>query len=308
MLDKLARFCAAFPVALAVIAGFTVTGIQWVLTATVLFIGGMGWETVDEAHMKAALGGYLDDGDNVFVNVPWPAYLGTLGDSVAVGSDNLYAEILKTDGPQIAVGVSGSAMVINEVMRRAAGDPAAPSPEELSFIIIGDGERGLLPALTPFFGNTMPFIDYTVQPIPVTPYDVMVVTGEYDGLADWPDRPWNLLADANAVAGSGIIEGFGSMHWDSIWANPTTVPARNVTTSVNAEGGVTTTYLVPSAELPILKPLRDHGVPTPAVDALNAVLRPIVDAGYRRNDPHPAATTAAIKTTDVTGRARPVRR
>ena len=74
-------------------------------------------------------------------------------------------------------------------------------------------------------------------------------------------------------------------NWDSIFANLDTVPAKNVTIEVNTAGGTTTTYLVPTAELPMLYPLHAMGVPQEAINVLNAVLKPIVDAGYSRNDP-----------------------
>ena len=154
----------------------------------------------------------------------------------------------------------------------------------LSFVIVADAERGILSALTPLFGTRPDALDYTVRPMPVTPYDVMVVKGEYDGLADWPDRPWNLLAVFNALAGTGIWPGFRSTHWDTIWQDPTTAPTENITTTVNDKGGVTTTYLVPVAELPILQPLRDQGMPESTISWLISVLKPLVDLGYRRND------------------------
>ena len=277
---------AAVPVALAAVVSFTGAGIQWTPTATVVVTGGMGWETVDESIMRAILDSRYDQPDNTFVNIEWPAFLGTLGDSVDEASDSLYAHIMATDGPQIAIGVSGSTFVVNEVMRRLAEDPNPdkPTPRDISFVIIGDGERGIIPAVVPFTGPDLPYIAYTTQPIPVTPYDAIVVKGEYDGLADWPDRPWNLLAVANALIGSPAFE-YSEIHWDSIWVDLDTIPAQNVTTGVNAAGGTTTTYLVPTAELPILLPPREQGVPEEMIALLNSALKPIVDIGYTRNDP-----------------------
>lgn len=138
--------------------------------------------------------------------------------------------------------------------------------------------------MVPFTGPQLPYIAYTTQPIPVTPYDTIVVKGEYDGLADWPDRPWNLLALANALIGSPAFE-YSQIHWDSIWVDLDTIPAQNITTEVNAAGGTTTTYLVTTAELPIVLPLREQGVPEQLITLLNSVLKPIVDFGYTRNDP-----------------------
>lgn len=53
-------------------------------------------------------------------------------------------------------------------------------------------------------------------------------------------------------------------------------------------GTTTTRHLIPTRNLPILKPLRDTELTltrqTRISDALNAALKPAVDAGYSRND------------------------
>ncbi len=334
---KLLGFFTALPVAAAVViapsaAGIASTpsaaGVAWTPTAasapfdppappaTIFEVGGAGWETLDQSLMKAILGYRYDVGGNTFVNIPWPGYLGTLGNSVKVASDDLYALIGTTGGPEVAVGLSGSTFVINEVMRRLGNDPNPPAtPEQITFVVDGDGERGLLPAIAAVLGPDLPLVNYTVQPIPVTPYNVVVVKGEYDGLADWPDRPWNLLAVANAWLGSPAVKDYGSIHWDSIFNSLDAVPAENITTEVNAKGGTTVTYLVPTPELPLLYPLHAMGVPQAAIDVLNSVLKPLVDLGYSRNDPtwlknltgagsavaqRPSATTPATAAVEVT--------
>lgn len=306
-MHRLVSLFTAFPVAAAVVIAPSVAGVagtanaasvNWAPTAastlfdppappaTIFVTGGAGWETVDQNVMRAVLGHRYDVPGNIFVNIEWPGYLGTLGDSVKVASDDLYALIGTTNGPEVAVGLSASTFVINEVMRRLDNDPNPPAtPQEITFVVVGDGERGLLPAIASLTGPNLPLVDYTVQPIPVTPYNVIVVTGEYDGLSDWPDRPWNLLAVANAWLGSPAVENYGEIHWDSILNSLDAVPAKNVSEEVNAEGGKTITYLVPTPELPLLYPLHAMGVPQAAIDVLNSVLKPIVDFGYSRNDP-----------------------
>lgn len=319
MVNKLVGMVAAVPVALAAAISLTAANVEYTLTSTVYVIGGAGWETVDEPVMRAMLDHRYDTPENTFVNIEWPAYLGTLDNSVAEASDDLYAHITTTEGDKIAIGASGSTFVMNEVMRRLAADtnPDKPTPDEISFVIIGDGERGLVPALVPIVGVDIPLISYRAKPIPVTPYDAIVVKGEYDGLADWPDRPWNLLAVINAWYGSPAVEGFGEIHWDSIFANLDEVPAENVTVEVNSAGGTTTTYLIPTAELPLLFPLHAMGVPQAAIDVLNSILKPIVDAGYSRNDPdwlksltpglpRPAATVSSRVTSVATEITAPV--
>ncbi|MGV0994303.1 MAG: PE-PPE domain-containing protein [Mycobacterium sp.] len=294
----LVRFLTALPVAAAVVIAPNAASVAWTPTAasvpfdppappaTIFEIGGAGWETLDQPVMEAILGFRYDTAGNTFVNIPWPAYLGNLGEGVKQASDDLLAQIAITSGPQVAVGMSGSTFVVNEVMRRLGNDPNPPAtPQDITFVVIGDGERGLLPAIAALIGPDLPLVNYRVQPIPVTPYNVIVVKGEYDGLADWPDRPWNLLADVDAWLGSPAVENYGYIHWDSIFNSLDAVPASYITTEVNAKGGTTITYLVPTPEIPLLYPLHAMGVPQAAIDVLNSVLKPLVDLGYSRNDP-----------------------
>ncbi|MGV1089175.1 MAG: PE-PPE domain-containing protein, partial [Mycobacterium sp.] len=197
-----------------------------------------------------------------------------------------------------------------------ATDPNAPAADEISFVVMGDANRGVFKQLR---GTTLPVFNYAVPELPETKYKVVVVAGEYDGIGDWPDRSWNLLADFNALAGTGLLqqvipenivnalglEGYGSVHYDAMFADLTQVPTGNVTVTVNPLGGVTTTYLVPTADLPMLRPLQTLGVPQAAIDAFECVLRPIIDSAYVRNDPPwlQKLTAAAKPTTVVRPRA-----
>lgn len=271
------------------------------LSATVLAMGGLGYETIDESLTKRVLAGRFANED-ALVGLPWPGELTpfngtlTLGQSVAVGLENMDAAIRSTPGPKIVVAASGTTLVVNQVMRRLAIDPAAPPADELSFVVLGDADRGAFKGLQ---GITLPIFEYTVPAIPTTKYDVMVVAGEYDGIGDWPDRWWNPLAVLNALAGTGLLqqvitesivddfqlEAFGSVHYDTMFADLSKVPAKNITTTVNWAGGVTTTYLVPTTDLPLLRPLKNLGVQQVVIDNLEKLLRPIVDSAYIRNSP-----------------------
>ena len=299
------------------------------LTATVLAMGGLGYETIETDLIKRVLGGRYANEENL-VGLPWPGQLTpfngtlTLNESVSAGLVTMDEAIRSTPGPKIVAGASGSTLVVDEQMRRLADDPTAPPADELSFVVLGDANRGVLKQLR---GLKVPILDYTVPEIPVTKYNITVVAGEYDGMGDWPDRPWNLLADFNAAAGSGLLqqivrqeivdalalEAFGSVHYDAMFADLAQVPKENVTTMVNAAGGVTTTYVVPTADLPMLRPLKALGVPQVTIDTLEAVLRPVIDSAYVRNDPAwlkpitqpapPAATTITVTGTSAARRA-----
>ncbi|APE16504.1 hypothetical protein BOH72_15970 [Mycobacterium sp. WY10] len=331
MADNMVKRTAALLAGVAVTATVTASVVSPVhpatvltsdvaLTTTVLAMGGLGYEDVDPELIKKVLGGYFANADSI-KGLPWPGEMApwngdlTLGESMAVGLVNMDAAIRSTPGPKIVMGASGTTVVVDEEMRRLANDPTAPPADELSFVVMGDANRGIFKA---FQGVKLPIFDYTPV-VPETKYDVMVIKGEYDAIGDWPDRSWNLLADLNALAASGLLqqiipeeivkqfslESWGSVHKDAMFVDPSTVPTRNITTTTNALGGTTTTYLMPTADLPLLRPLKGMGWPQPVIDGLTAVLRPIVDSAYYRNDPHinwrpprpvPAATVNSTAT------------
>jgi hypothetical protein len=89
--------------------------------------------------------------------------------------------------------------------------------------------------------------------------------------ADFPDRPWNLLALVNSLFG------FEYGHGATALSSPSQVHPQNINVTTNATGGTTTTtYFVPSPVLPMLRPL--NGVLPPSViNKANSVLKPIVD-------------------------------
>ncbi len=73
------------------------------------------------------------------------------------------------------------------------------------------------------------------------------------------------------------------MHGAVAFSDISDVPSENMTTTTNSRGGTTTTYLVPTPQLPLTQPLRTV-LPDQTVDRVDEVLRPVVDAGYSRHD------------------------
>ena len=151
-------------------------------------------------------------------------------------------------------------------------DPNAPARDQLSFVVEANPNRpghGVL--------DQVPLVAAVLgvpSTVPDTPYDTIDIARQYDGVADFPTQPWNLVADANALAG------FAYLHGNYSHIDLSAVPPENVSTTTNSLGGTTTYYTVPTPNLPLLQPLRDLGVPKPIVDALNGPLKRIVDAGY----------------------------
>jgi|GEM_PF-2535328 len=328
MLENVGRIGGAAVVALGLMTAVTDSSAlpirytaDLLLTTTVLGMGGVGFNDINTDLIGQVLNHRYATGYNL-VPVQWPAQLSpfngtlTLDQSVKVGVANLDAAIRDpaNTGPQIVVTVSGTTLVADEEMQFLAKDPTAPAKDQLSFVLLGDANRGVFKG---FQGIKLPTFD-VIPVVPVTKYDVTVVAGEYDGIANWPDRWWNLLADANALAGMGLLQqilpqeivdqfhlnDLGSVHSDSIrYTDLAQVPAKDITTTTNALGGVTTTYLVRTADLPLLRPLKSLGVPQDVINVLEKVVKPIIDSAYVRNDPpcalpqwlRPSAPTTAAR-------------
>lgn len=132
--------------------------------------------------------------------------------------------------------------------------PDTPTPDQLHFVLIGDPGGA-------------------VSPLPDTPYPTDIYTLEYDGVADSPIYS-NILAQINAAIG------FLYVHSDY----PALTQAQLDSAFTLATEGNTTEYLIPTANLPLLDPLRDTPIltifGTPLADLLEPDLRVLVNLGY----------------------------
>lgn len=255
--------------------------------AETLMVSGLNTPTIPDFLMSWVLQGQFANDD--MVSVYWPAqagpYIGLLnmGQSVAVGVpflEQAIREAIATGEPVNVVGISAGSLVVDEVLRRLADDPTF-DPSQLTFMVIGDGGRE-------HTGDGYdPILGYTFAPLPDTPYNTVVVEGEYDGYVDFPDRPWNLLSVANAVVG-GVF-----MHITSAYTDLDTVPAENIKVTYNSVGGKTTSYFIPAQHLPLVQLL-------PFLAPFEEPLRAIVDAGYSRNDQTAVTSSAASDLTTQT--------
>jgi hypothetical protein len=206
----------------------------------------------------------------------------SVGESVVVGTDNLDAAI-RRGGPGTAIGLSEGSLVLDALQARLASDPTAPPPDQLMFSTFGDpvarhsfGES-FLTAMFPV-GTFVPILDYRIPPPVESQYDTKVFVAAYDMLADFPDRPDNLVALANTLMG------LATGHTAVAFTNPSMVPPQNIRTIVNSRGATTTTYLIPQRHLPLILPLGYLGMPEDVLNQLDAELTPMVAAGYSRND------------------------
>lgn len=213
---------------------------------------------------------------------PGPRDEVTIGEAARQATNSLDTVVL-AGGPEpaVAVGLSQGTLALDQVQVRLASDPNAPPPDQLAFTTIGDptgthafGQSFLAGVFGP--GKYIPFIDYTMPQKVDSQYDTNHIIATYDGLADFPDRPDNLLAVANATAASTIV------HTSAAFTGPGDVPPQNVKSFVNSRGATETTYLIPVNHLPLTLPLRYLGFT--GVDALDAILQPQIDSGYSRYD------------------------
>ena len=202
---------------------------------------------------------------------------------MAVGENNLDAAIRGTGGPTVAIGMSEGTLVLDEEQARLAHDPTAPPPDRLSFaqfsspsISHGFGKSFMTAMFPP--GTFVPVVDYTMPKPVESQYDTTIVAAAYDGFADFPDRPENLISVANSLVGAAIV------HTPAAFTGPANVPPQNIRTTTNSRGATTTTYLLPAKYLPLTMPLHYAGVPDDITAQIDAALRPMVDAGYSRND------------------------
>ncbi|WP_197379681.1 PE-PPE domain-containing protein [Mycolicibacterium mengxianglii] len=220
--------------------------------------------------------------------------------SIKIGAQAIVDTIVNAEGPVRIAGISQGALAISEAKRMIMAMPEEQRPawSDVTFIAFGDpsSPTGLGSRLP---GIHLPILGGTFWPAPESPYDTIFITREYDGFADFPDRPLNLIATANAIAGILYVHPF---YGDEVDLDQ--VPVERITDRINGLGGRETSYLIGTEHLPLLQPLRDLGVDERIVEAIETPLRQVVDAGYSRNDsvetpgPEPRADAPTDSSTD----------
>jgi PE-PPE domain-containing protein len=201
----------------------------------------------------------------------------TLGQSMVQGLQDLQTalagEPVGTD--TIVFGFSQSATIgtdeLDEIANGTATDP--PSPADLAFVFAGDPNNPDGGLLERFDGFYIPGINFAFNgATPDSAYPTDIYTNEYDGIADFPQYPQNLLADINAIMGVFYDHDYSDL-------TPTQV-ATAVVEAVSPGAGDTTYYFIPTQTLPLLDPLVQAGAPQWLVDLLTPDLRVLVDMGY----------------------------
>ena len=192
------------------------------------------------------------------------------------GITTIETTIDTTPGTKVVFSYSEGARSVAKWMEQHAGDSDAPSPDELSFVLIGNPTRA--------YGGS------DKKAMPQTQYQVIDVSRQYDPASDFPDDPTNLIALLNSLAAFTVI------HTD--YEGVDMYDPANI---VWKEGN-TTYVFVPTENLPLLEPLRNLGLKGLA-DALNGPLKEIVERAYDRSylptAPEEAADTSALSLTSA---------
>ena len=243
---------------------------------------------------------------------PWEGWGGLTGAkldvSVASGVAQLNSDIIGTyppsaQDPIVIFGYSQGATVASR--EKAILSKLSPADQaNIDFVLIGNPNRpngGLFERLAMF--GTVPILDATFGlPTPTdTDMSTVDIAFQYDGVADFPLYPINLLADLNAIAGFWYTHG---SYLAPDGRNPTELPNGLTPEELDAAiadpanqqhtpGSDTTYVLIPTPNLPLLQPLRDFAAATqteflftPLISLIQPVLRVLIETGYDRSLPY----------------------
>lgn len=216
----------------------------------------------------------------------WPISKGglddlTYGESVEQGLDRLGQRIAaeNPDETIVVVGYSQSAVILSKYK-------AETTRGNIVYVLVSNPARPNGGILSRFRGFTIPVLDIPLSgPAPTTSPGweagedptTFDVAQQYDGWADFPLYPLNVLATANAVLGIVYLHG----NYESI-VDPDTALAPGAAVTDSRTHGDTVYYTVGTDLLPLLRPLEQIGVPKPLLVALDAPLRVLVEQGYDR--------------------------
>ncbi len=179
----------------------------------------------------------------------------------------------------VVFGYSQSSAVASQEMAQLASSSNPPSPNQLSFVLVGNpstpnggfNQRFEVPGAPlslPSLGTT-----FNYAPTASSPYPTAVYIQEYDGFADFPQYPINLLSDLNAYVG------IFTQHFAYADLTPQQISSA---IALPTTGNTTTQYyMIPTANLPLLVPVRLIPlIGNPLADLLQPDLRVLVNLGY----------------------------
>jgi len=174
--------------------------------------------------------------------------------------------------PVNVFGYSQSAVIASLEMPNlvVAGVPSTA----INFVLIGDPMNPNGGVFARFPGLTVPSLGATFYgATPANDYPTVIYTGEYDGYADFPQYPIDFLSDLNALFGVISVHGAYPTFTAAQVMSATTLPTSGPT--------MTTYYMIPTQNLPLLDPVRAIPyVGNPVADLLQPDLTYLVNWGY----------------------------
>ncbi len=223
----------------------------------------------------------------------------TIDQSIQAGVADLEKSMAEHGNDHLVIyGYSQGAIIANREKQKLAEQyPAGTQAPDINFVLSGDANvpNGGLHARFP--GLYIPILNWSFNgPEPTnTQFHTDVITRQYDGIADFPQYPLNLIADLNAVLGAVYVHPYDLNV--SLPAQPTKSPAYQGT------HGDASYYFFPTEDLPLFAPLRSLGVPESLIDVVEPVFKVIVDLGYDRSikpwEPTPARLIPRLKPATV---------
>ncbi|MCV7198205.1 PE family protein [Mycobacterium angelicum] len=193
--------------------------------------------------------------------------------------DNAIRDQLRIPGNTVTVfGYSQSAMIASLEMRNLASlGPSAPTAAQLNFVLVGNEMNPNGGMLARFPGLNISALGLTF--LGATPSDTIyptaIYTQEYDGFADFPRYPLNVISDLNALMGIPFVH--------TKYLDLTVEQVNNAIPLHTSQGysGVTNYYVIHTDNLPLLAPLRALPViGEPLADLIQPNLKVIVNLGY----------------------------
>ncbi|WP_293321709.1 PE-PPE domain-containing protein [Mycobacterium sp.] len=264
----------------------SVTPIPSTADPITLVVSGTGYTTVSSATLNKIGRVYFPGTPSPYALYtpeefwPFTPRLGslTLDQSAAVGTQNLNSAILTQVGLGHTVNVWGTSqgsLVTTDEIRWLMAD-GSPGTGQVKFILTGDPGNPDGGVFARFTGPTIPGLGvrFNGATPPDSPYQTAIYTNQYDGVADFPRYPLNVVADANAIAG------FDLGRHDYVDYSLETHAAQPLPTSPGYTGK-TTYYIILNQNLPLLN---RYDLPQPygaaIADLIQPDLRVLIDMGY----------------------------
>jgi hypothetical protein len=289
-------------------------------TLNALMMGGTFQPTPSEQWMDSIINDYLDPATGasytgVRVTTPETVPLAPSLEGGLADLQTAMAEQQATDpgAPYLIEGYSQSALTgVNEELQLAATAAGGQPIPDVTVALLGSGNRPNGGIFERFDGFYIPGAEVNADGAEPTDLGIPTIdiAGQYDGFADFPQYPINLLADLNDLFGIIYVHGDYGGLLENVIPGATFTPlptgAYDFATEyvlgssdiVKQTMGDATFYFVPTTDLPLLDPLVTLGVPESVLNIIQPALQVIVEAGYDRSipfgDPTPAELIPSI--------------